>query len=59
MDLKLATELQTFVFRGRLFHNLIELGKKEWRWESTEDSWIRNLRPLFLVVMPTGVRSSR
>ena len=59
MDLKLATESQAFVCCGRLFHSLMELGKKEWRWESTEDWGIRYLRSLFLVVLPTGVRSSR
>ena len=58
-DLKLATVLQAFVCCGRLFHSLMVLGKKEWRWESTEDWGIRNLRSLFLVVLPTGVRSSR
>ena len=58
-DLKLATVLQAFVCCGRLFHSLMVLEIKEWRWESTEDWGIRNLRSLFLVVLPTGVRSSR
>ena len=57
--LKLATESQALVCCGRLFHSLMELGKKEWRWELTEDWGIWNLRLLFLVALPRGVRSSR
>ena len=45
--LKLATESQALVCCGRLFHSLMELGKKEWRWELTEDWGIWNLRLLF------------
>ena len=57
--LKLATESQAWMCCGRLFHSLIVLGKKEWRWESTEEWGRWNLTLLDLVALPRGMRSSR
>ena len=56
--LKLATESQALMCCGRLFHSLMELGKKEWRWESTEDWGIWKLDWLFLVALPGDIKSS-
>ena len=55
-DLKLAKESHALMCCGRLFHSLIVLGKKEWRWELTEDWGICRLS---LMCLPTGMRPSR